>query len=136
MAKRIFICDDEGFGDGADVTDAVGALYDLALSSMDYRSGFWSYEDAAPVATLAELMNYEQREAIQKYRDDQLHNRQTQAFIRSNALGNQPVHYTRNVITRDDGSMIVQHKVAVPEHDHVFSTPGRCMWPKCEVTES
>jgi hypothetical protein len=50
-----------------DITDAVGALYDLAVGSMDYSSGFWSEEDAVPVALLARLCGFGGAEGLEKY---------------------------------------------------------------------
>ena len=37
-------------GTETDITEGVQALYDLVISSMDWGSGFWTYEDALPVA--------------------------------------------------------------------------------------
>jgi hypothetical protein len=46
-------------GTEVDVTTGVQALYDLALGSMDYGSGFWTSEDAAPVAEIARVCGFE-----------------------------------------------------------------------------
>ena len=121
------------FADPVDVTDAVGALYDLCLSSMDYGSGFWSYEDAKPVADMAALMGYESREEIDKYRDNQLFLTERAAYYQDKGIipFNMPYHREKVTITRDDGSMITQWKIIPVYHEHAFSTPGRCMWPEC-----
>ena len=37
-------------GTDTDITQGVQALYDLVISSMNWGSGFWSWEDALPVA--------------------------------------------------------------------------------------
>lgn len=118
-----------------DITDAVGVLYDLCLSSMDFRSGFWSYEDAAPVAEMAELMGYEQRDQIVKYRDDQMHSVQASAFIRDWAQDN-PVQWTNTARTEVYSRPMTSYDMHSLPHDHIFSTPGRCMWPGCTTTET
>jgi hypothetical protein len=120
-----------------DVTDAVGALYDLTLASMDFRSGFWSYEDAKPVAHMAELMGYEQREEIQKYRDDQLDQLERNAFYRDIKINPyaMPHHQELRVKTTADGSVINQWFTVPVAHVHVYATSGKCMWPKCENRE-
>lgn len=41
-----------------DVTTAVQALYDLAVGSLDFGSGFWSVEETEPVAALAKLCGF------------------------------------------------------------------------------
>jgi hypothetical protein len=133
--KRIYVVDHDGaLSPGVDVTDAVGALYDLCLASMDYRSGFWSYEDAKPVAKMAELMGYEQREAIEKYRDDQLEQAERNAFYLDNKINpyNMPHHRELHVKTMADGSVINQWLTVPIAHDHVYATSGKCMWPKCQ----
>ena len=80
---RILLIPDDMRIPPTDITQAVGALYDLTISSMDYRSGFWSAEDATPVAEMAELMNYEQRDEIRKYVDDQRHSEEFNAYMRT-----------------------------------------------------
>lgn len=50
-----------------DVSDAVAAMYDLVIGSMDWGSGFWSVEDAVPVGILARLCKFETAEDVEKY---------------------------------------------------------------------
>lgn len=45
-------------GNEHDVTDAVGAIYDLLASSMDWGSDFLSVEDAKPFVQLVDLAGY------------------------------------------------------------------------------
>ena len=49
-----------------DITEGVQVLYDLAIGSMDYGSGFWNYEDAKPVADLGKLCGFNGWEGVQK----------------------------------------------------------------------
>lgn len=139
MVKRIYVIDGEGFGDAVDVTDAMAALYDLAVNSTDYGSGFWTYEDARPVAEMAELMGWKGREEITKYRDDRLFKEEQSAWIRSTferpypALWEWPTLYAQRTLTRADGSVVVQNISVCAPHGHVYGTLGKCFWPKCEV---
>lgn len=45
-------------GSTEDVTEGVQALYDLVTQSLDWGSGFWTVEDAAPVAHLARVCGF------------------------------------------------------------------------------
>jgi hypothetical protein len=54
-------------GEEVDVTEGVQALYDLVINSMDWGSGFLSYEEALPVAKLAELCGFKDIEEAQRY---------------------------------------------------------------------
>lgn len=109
--KITHVADD---GTVTDVTSAVQALYDLAVSSMDYTSGFWSYEDAAPVAELAKRCEFRGYEGIEKYARDELHKTEASAWQRDNLSGG--------------GSFGYEWRVP---HEHAFSVAGRCMWPGC-----
>lgn len=50
-----------------DITEGVKALYDLAVESMDYGSGFWTVEDAVPVAELARTCGFNKVEELERY---------------------------------------------------------------------
>jgi hypothetical protein len=101
-------------GTETDITEGVQALYDLVISSMDFRSGFWTAEDAVPVAQLARLLGFEQREQIERYLAEQLHSEEQAAFWQAHP-----------------GTRAMQ----TPPHDHVFSSAGRCMWGSCKARE-
>lgn len=126
--------------DFKDITEAVQALYDLAVSSLDYGSGFWSYEDAAPVARLAKLMGWEGAEGLQKYCDDKLHRTEADAWMADNghslywcrSCAYISVPYEKHSA---DGSICHGNKIVLAPHEHVFSTPGRCMLHDCPETE-
>jgi hypothetical protein len=45
-------------GSRHDVTEAVQALYDLVVQSLDWGSGFLTVEDAVPVADIARLCGF------------------------------------------------------------------------------
>ncbi len=118
MTISIIATDSETCG-SVDVTEAVQALYDLAIHSMDFGSGFWSAEDARPVAQLAAICGFEQREEVEKYIDDRDHEAQGAAWLRE--------HYD------EVGRPYSQYwgRSATLGHEHVYSTVGRCMWPGC-----
>lgn len=97
-----------------DVTEVVKALYDLCLGSMDFRSGFWTAEDAAPVAMMARLAGFESAEEVEKYVSEALHYEEVRAWRRDNGVG---------------GITGAQN---FSGHGHVFSSQGRCMWPGCK----
>lgn len=106
---KILLVQDGGIE--ADITEAVKVLYDLAISSMDFSSGFWTAEDAAPVAKLAELCQFEGHEKVAAYVSKQLHSEEQQAFVRKHKL--------------------IQYGTYRIPHDHVFSSQGKCLWPRC-----
>lgn len=54
-------------GGRTDITEGVKALYDLAVSSMDFGSGFWTVEDALPVAELARTCGFDKVEELERY---------------------------------------------------------------------
>lgn len=51
----------------ADVTEAVQALYDMVVQSMDWGSGFFTVEDIVPVALLAKLCEFGEVDEINRY---------------------------------------------------------------------
>jgi len=62
--RIVHIADD---GTQTDVTEGVQALYDLATGSMDFGSGFWTFEDALPVARIARLCGFSLVEEVERY---------------------------------------------------------------------
>lgn len=102
-------------GNEVNVTEGVQALYDLVISSMDWGSGFWTVDDAAPVLKIAQTCGFAGFEEAQRYVDDQRQSDEQRAFLQSRR---------------------VQSGWPGRPHDHVFSTVGRCMWPSCKETES
>jgi len=101
-----------------DITEGVQALYDLVIGSMNWGSGFWTAEDAAPVAKLARACGFERAGEAERYLNEQLHSEQQSAFIRS-----------RPGPWRDVAGMALRH-------DHVFSPAGKCVWPACAAKET
>lgn len=99
-------------GTETDITEGVQALYDLVISSMNWGSGFWSYEDALPVAVIGRTLGFERIEEVERYVAGQKHSAEQGEFLRKrvDAQGWNP-----------------------PAHDHVFSTVGKCMWGGCNV---
>lgn len=107
-------------GTEADITEGVRALYDLAVSSMDFRSGFWTAEDARPVALLARQLGFPERQEIERYLREQEHWDETVRWQRSHDL---------------PGMRQARRFGVAPPHDHVFSASGFCMWPCCKTAD-
>lgn len=107
---RAYARDDDG--NETDITEGVRALYDLVICSMDWGSGFLSYEDAVPVGKIAEAMGFDHVAEVHRYLDEQRHSQEQGEFLRA-------------------------HKEAqgwwgsIP-HNHVYSSAGRCMWGGCD----
>ena len=49
------------------VTESVAAMYDLVLQGMDWGSGFFSAEEATPVAKIARLCGFETCDEAERY---------------------------------------------------------------------
>lgn len=112
---------------GVDVTEAVQALYDLAINSMDFGSGMWTAEDAKPVAELARICQFGQREEIDKYIADLAHRAEAHDFVRDHYDAVYPQRSGRSFTIED--SKVARR--ALEAHEHVLSSAGRCMWPGC-----
>lgn len=108
-------------GTETDITEGVQALYDLVIASMDFRSGFWTAEDARPVALLARACGFGNRDEIERYLRDREHEAHRQRFISERDRAGEG-----RVILRWTG----RDGTPLP-HDHVFSVAGRCVWPGC-----
>ena len=70
-------------GSETDITEGVQALYDLVIGSMDWGSGFWTAEDAAPVAKVARACGFESAEEAERYLREQIRSEERQAFLRA-----------------------------------------------------
>lgn len=111
---------------GDDVTEAVQALYDLAIHSMDFGSNMWSAEDAKPVAELARLCDFEGREEIDKYLTDLAFWAEARDWRSEHdelvypKVSRRPAHIDWDAQQR-----------ALKGHEHVLASTGRCMWPNC-----
>lgn len=98
-------------GTETDITEGVQALYDLVISSMDWRSGFWTGEDALPVAVLGRLLGFELIDEVERY-------------VNARAT------YDWSWRHRDNAP-----DTPVP-HTHVANAAGKCVWPFCDHTEA
>jgi hypothetical protein len=122
MSEKLHIFVRQPDGTEADITEGVQALYDLVIGSMDWGSGFWSAEDAAPVARLARLCGFEQAEEAERYLREQQHSEEQRQFFLEH----------REAVEKHKAMSGYGHEVP---HDHVFSSAGRCMWPYCGARE-
>lgn len=115
-------------GSETDITEGVQVLYDLVTSSMNWGSGFWTAEDARPVALLARTCGFQGAEKAERYLRAKEHDAQQQEFIsrREAEINTTGQGWVRTVQWDKPGS-----GGEPVEHDHVFSTAGRCMWPGC-----
>ena len=107
MARALIRADD---GTEKDVTEGIQAMYDLIIESMDWGSGFLSFEDAVPMAVVARALGFKRCDEVERY-----------------LLEHQRME---GRLPRRDGSW-----EPVP-HDHLFSAKGACMWPRCKVEAS
>jgi hypothetical protein len=114
MGRAIHRADD---GSETDITEGVQALYDLVISSMDWGSGFWTEDDAAPVSLIGHLLGFAKIDQVDKYIADRVHERELFAYRET---------WVPPVVSRP-----LKWAEDYPEHDHVFSSVGRCMWPGC-----
>ena len=105
-------------GKMTNVTEGVQALYDLVISSMNWGSGFWSYEDALPVAEIAQLAGFERCDEAERYVREALHRKDSGEWQRLQAC------LTQAYVNGKD----------VP-HDHVYSSAGRCMCTYCRAEQ-
>lgn len=105
------------FADPVDITEGVKVLYDLAIGSMDFGSGMWSAEDAAPVAKLGEQCGFDGWENVKHYASEELHRQERAAYIAEYPEAN----YHRYTNYDPDGT----------PHKHAFSSQGKCMWLWC-----
>jgi hypothetical protein len=110
--KFVFHADD---GTQEDVTEGVQALYDLVIGSMDWGSGFWSYEDALPVANIAQLAGFDQCGEAERYVKEALFEKESAEW-----KAKQP-----------PSTRYTDAAYQPLSHDHVFSVSGKCMWPRC-----
>ena len=113
--KIVHIAED---GTQSDVTEGVQTLYDLVTSSMNWGSGFWSYEDALPVAAIARLSGFDDCEETERYVREALHRKESDEWQRTSELRAKAYSNGRNV-----------------PHDHVWSSVGKCMWSYCVAKE-
>ena len=104
-------------GTETDITEGVQTLYDFVISSMDWGSGFFTAEDARPVALLARACGFERCEEAERYLREQEQSDQQEEFLRNRQKAGQHPEYD------------------VP-HEHVYSTHGKCMWPGCAAKET
>lgn len=69
-------------GSTVDVTEHVGAIYDLVIQSMDFGSGFLTSEDAEPLAELGEMCGFARCDEAKRYLDEARRQEERQARTR------------------------------------------------------
>ncbi len=115
-----------------DITDGVQVLYDLVISSQNFGSGFWTIEDLEPVARVAEMCEFARSGDVRKYIDDQKHYYERQRWQNEHMNEPRPADILTGIGTSMGGLLGGQ---PVP-HDHVYSSVGRCMWPRCLAAQT
>lgn len=105
-------------GTTVDVTEHVSAIYDLVIGSLDFGSGFLSYEDAVPLAELARLCGFEDSEEAERYLRNEIHRREQTEYFKTHPE-------SADYWTRSDPRS---------EHEHVWSSVGECLYRMCGVT--
>ena len=111
-------------GPDEDVTDDVGCLYDLVIGSMNWGSGFLTVEDALPVVRIAQLGQFKDWEQAQEYVDAQTQAREQLAFLE---------RFPEAYAVRYPRPGGVPERI---EHNHIWSSVGRCMWSGCQERTS
>jgi hypothetical protein len=117
-----------------DVTEGVQALYDLVITSMDWGSGFWDWEEALPVGLIGRLGGFEKIGEVERYIAQRRHEEEAAAWRHENVP---PVPFTiRSLVSGlgPGGMADLLGKQEPAPHDHVWSSVGRCMWPVCRAT--
>jgi len=109
--KIVHVADD---GIQTDITEGVQAMYDLVIQSQDFGSGFWSYEDALPVAEVARVCGFEKSAEVERYVRQALHKKESEEFQLLRDFRAQAYVNGRDI-----------------SHDHVWSSVGKCMWTYC-----
>ena len=119
-------------GTRTDVSEGVQALYDLVLSSMDWGSGFWTWEDALPVGQIGHLAGFEKVAEVDRYVADRKHDQERRKWIREHPEAQRPLNPASII-----AGFSMTHLLggAPVPHEHVFSSAGRCMWPRCPERE-
>jgi hypothetical protein len=142
--------------ESVDITEGVRTLYDLLIASIDWGSGYLTYEDAEPVVALAKACGFEGWEEAQQYVDKQKHSKEQAIFLRKN----RPLSHEHLYQIYLEGTTYTELECQFPEcqvvagserdiadreanlrwrgvlpHEHVFSTVGKCMWPNCNEPE-
>jgi|HubBroStandDraft_3_1064219.scaffolds.fasta_scaffold399657_2 hypothetical protein len=121
-----FICrlDD---GTEVDVSEDVSCLYDLLIHSMDWGSGFLDVEDSLHAVRIGELGGFGEVERARSYVDAQVQSEEQQRFLREHpdASAWPPQRLLSGAMSGLLGSPAI-------EHEHVYSTVGKCMWRGCD----
>lgn len=107
-------------GTETNITEGVMALFDLVISSLDWGSGFWTAEDAAPVAFVARTCGFPSIGEVECYLADRQHAEERNAFW--DTIG------VYRFVSANRFPQVNTH----PD-EHVWSTVGKCMWPGCAV---
>ncbi|MGA8330432.1 MAG: hypothetical protein WB777_14185 [Mycobacterium sp.] len=102
------------FDERLDITEGVQALYDLVINSMDWGSGFLSYEDALPVSVIAHACGFGDADRVDAYLADKLEANRKDALRREFAAKTQ-----------------AQQAEYLATHEHVLNNYGRCIIPGC-----
>jgi hypothetical protein len=140
-----------------DITEGVEALYDSLITSINWASGFLDYETAVPIVALAKLLGFSDWEEAQEYIDAKKHAEDVAKANTIQRLMRMHQHlfsYTDkyglrtsevcqwpdcNVRKGSEQHMVSEALIAQREgrmeHDHLFSSVGKCMWPKCKEVE-
>lgn len=113
-------------GTETDITEGVQALYDLVINSMNWGSGFWTAEDALPVAQIGRLLGFERIDEVERYVAERQHDIERQEWLNTHPTARNPIS-PRGILTGWYESPI--------DHDHVLSSVRRCMWPRCNYRD-
>jgi len=103
-------------------------LYDLVISSMNFGSGFWGYEELKPVAELAKRCEFENAQIVLDELEAQKPYWETAHFLEKYPEARQE----RFESWPEDKKFLPGEGQVV--HEHIFNSAGRCIWPQCNET--
>lgn len=130
--------------DGAevDITEGVKCLYDMVIGSMDWGSGFWTVEDALPVAEVARACGFPNVDEVDAYLAARARDEQTRKEWRENAEKNAAAReaelHAKGLAAHDPAKWNLAFTGAVTnDHGHAFELDGvKCVWPGCTLVRT
>ncbi len=134
------------------ITEDLQVLFDFAINSMDWGSSFADVEDAEAILHIAEVCGFERVDDIKTYLEEQVHSKEVKRFWETLPPVSHKHHYipitdTIEICNYPDcyvkqgsdediaGDTFRRQYTGELPHDHVYSSIGKCMWPRCHEQE-
>lgn len=131
-------------GSEVDITEGVQTLYDLVLSSMDWSSGFWTVEDALPVAVVARACGFPRVDEVEQYLAARAEDERRREEMRVSWKADQE-RWAQEMDRRKQAGILTAahdrdkydlafHGEVTNDHAHAFMLDGLdCVWPGCTL---